>query len=286
MLALTEITPTDSQYPSLLKQGSLPPKSIWVAGNPEVCAQHCVSVIGSRNISPYGRQVVRKLIPSLVRAGLTIVSGLAYGVDGEAHRVALEHGGHCCAVLGSGLHHIYPESHQKLAEEIVATGGCLFSEYAPTVGPQTYHFPARNRIIAALSPITVVIEAGAKSGTLITARFALDAGREVAVVPGNIFQDGSTGVHQLLKQGAQAITSADDILEMYRLAAPPEIAESLHPALTGSPATLYTLISRGSCTLDDLERMTNLAVNDLYSILTVLEMDGYIYSSGSIWQKT
>jgi DNA processing protein len=286
MLTIHQLTRGTESYPTLLEQGSGPPKALWYAGDVSVCSAPCISVIGSRQISPYGRQVIRTLIPPLVRMGLTIVSGLAYGVDGEAHRVALEMKGKCCAVLGSGLHQIYPEVHQELAENIVGSGGCIFSEYEPLAKPEKYTFPERNRIIAALSPVTLVIEAGERSGTLITARHALDAGREVMVVPGDIFNNGSFGVHQLLKQGAHAITSPEDILEYYRLATPPEMIESLKPALTGSPATLYTLISRGYNTLDRLQSESGLVISELYSILTVLEMDGYIHTSGSTWQKT
>jgi DNA processing protein len=283
---MSTISLQDSRYPFLLRESKGPPEKLYYDGQISITSAECISVIGSRAISTYGETVLNILIPSLVKAGLCIVSGLAYGVDSFAHTLALKYDGLCCAVLGSGLKSVYPRSNIPLLRTILAKGGCVLSEYEDDVGPQAYHFPQRNRIVAALSKVLLIIEAGEKSGTLITARFALEAGRDVCVVPADITRKESVGVHYLLKQGARPVTCAEDILELY--GGLPHLVSPgiLRPALTGSMATLYDLISQGQSTIDQLHVSSALTLSEIHSILSVLELDDYIYCKGSTWLKT
>ena len=277
---------TDSSYPVLLHHAKGAPAALFYEGDLEACSAPCISVIGSRSMSGYGQQVVQLLVPGLVKAGLTIVSGLAYGIDSYAHRVALRQKGLCVAVLGSSLDRIYPRVNEQLAKDIVSNGGCIFSEYPPGTDPERGHFPERNRIVAGLSPVTLIIEAGEKSGTLITARQALDAGREVCVVPADITREQSKGTHQLLKQGARPVTSVEDVILLYGKSELVTSYEPLRPALTGSLATLYDLISCGVETLDALIAKTGWSLTHIQSLLTVLELDGYIFLKNNQWLKT
>ena len=284
-LSISQLRVGDPGYPDLLKESKKPPELLYYSGAmPAACAT-CISVIGSRGITAYGHEVISLLIPPLVQAGLSIVSGLAYGVDSQAQKVALHYGGTCVAVLGSGLHAIYPASHGGLAAAIVQAGGCVISEYPADMKALAYHFPCRNRIVAALSPVTLIIEAGEKSGTLITARYALEAGREVCVVPADITRVKSYGAHQLLKEGARPVTGAQDIMALYAGQLELRFPTVLRPALTGSLACLYDLISQGATTADDLLLALGWRIEELQSVLSVLELDGYIAFKGTTWQR-
>lgn len=272
-------------FPELLLESKGFPQSFFYQGDLGVAGRPCISIVGSRASTAYGERVARILVPELVRAGLCIVSGLAYGIDSYVHELALLNGGSCIAVLGSGLQRIYPRRNAGLLDRILESGGCAISEYAPDVGPQAYHFPARNRIVASLSPVTLIIEAGEKSGTLITAQFAIDGGRQVCVVPGDITRPGTKGILKLMKDGAHPIASAADILQLYGVGLEPSIVQSFQPALTGSLATLYDFISCGVETVEDLMVRSGLAISELQSVLSVLELDGYIYNKQNRWQK-
>jgi DNA processing protein len=271
-------------YPALLRNSPSPPASLYCAGTVESLEHPAVSVIGSRKMTAYGERVIRMLIPDLVRAGLGIDSGLAYGVDSYAQQVAVGMGGSVVAVLGSSFDKFYPRRNEHLAEKIVETGGCVVTEYPPGTPALPAYFPQRNRIVAALSKMTLIIEAGEKSGTLITARQALDAGREVGVVPADITRVESRGVHALLKDGAKPITCSADILAVFGTSAV-QVQLNLKPALTGSLATLYDLISRGVGNFDQLVSQSALSIAGVQSILSVLELDGYITRRGNEWQK-
>jgi len=237
-------------------------------------------------MSTYAELVLEYLVPSLVRAGITLVSGLAYGVDAYAQKLALEAGGKVVAGLGSGLHRLYPASNTNLALEIVAKSGLVCTEFAPDVGPQKAFFPQRNRIVAGLSKVTLIIEAAEQSGTSITARFALEAGREVAVVPGDIFAKQSAGVHELLKQGAHPITTPRDILDLYGI---PDDSSAVLPkkraGLTDDQTTLYDLMSSGGASFEDLHQQTHFSLSYLQSILSLLELEGIIYFKANQWHR-
>ena len=205
----------DTGYPTLLGQIPDPPPSLWLRGEADVelLASPAVAIVGARACSGYGRSVARMLATEAAAAGVVVVSGLARGVDGEAHRGALAAGGPTVAVLGCGIDRDYPAAHAELARSIVATGGLIVSEYEPGMEPAPWRFPARNRIIAGLARATVVVEARERSGALITADFALEDGREVLVVPGEITSALSAGANGLLRQGATPVTCAADVLE-------------------------------------------------------------------------
>jgi DNA processing protein len=210
-----EITPlpwNDSDYPVALTTIVDPPPVLWLRGQIGALAMPSVAIVGSRAASPYGLSVAEQLAGDLAQCGIAIVSGLARGVDSAAHRGALAAGGTTIAVLGSGVDVIYPSEHVPLAGEI-EKDGAVISELAPGTPPLPMFFPRRNRIISGLSRAVVVIEAGDKSGSLITARCALDQGRDVLAVPGNVLSGRNRGAHGLLRDGAKIVESADDILE-------------------------------------------------------------------------
>src|SRR6266511_1936742 len=206
-----------SQFPTLLRAIYDPPPKLFVRGSAaeDVLTGPVVAIVGARACSPYGAQVARRLGSDLAAAGLVVVSGLARGIDGEAHRGALEAGGTTLAVLGCGIDRDYPAAHAELARRIRATGLAV-SEYALGVEPAPWRFPARNRIIAGLAAATVVVEARERSGALITADLALEEGREVLAVPGEITAALSRGTNDLLRLGATPLVTAEDVLEIGR----------------------------------------------------------------------
>jgi DNA processing protein len=202
----------DTRYPAALAAIHDPPPMLWIRGRADSLHGPMVAVVGSRAASPYALQVARKLGADLARRRMTVVSGMARGVDSAAHEGALDGGGRTVAVFGCGVDVIYPREHAGLAARI-REGGALVSEFPPATPPLPPYFPQRNRIISGLALAVVVVEAAEKSGSLITARFALDQGREVLAVPGNILSGRNSGAHALLRDGAKIVEGADDILE-------------------------------------------------------------------------
>jgi DNA processing protein len=204
-----------SNYPESLKNIDQPPFILYWRGETSLPTIR-IAMIGTRKFSSYGEKVCRYIAKDLAKSGITIVSGLALGIDGIAHDEALNQGGHAVAVLGGGVDDasIYPASNLTLAHRILNGGGAILSEYPPGTQPRSEYFPARNRIVSGLSRGVVVVEAAQKSGTMITAGMALDQGRELFAVPGQIFDKNTQGTHQLLKAGAHLVTSADDVLEI------------------------------------------------------------------------
>jgi DNA processing protein len=253
------------QLPSLLGAIHDPPKRLYLrgAGEPELLARPAVAVVGARACSPYGAQVARMLGRELAAAGIVVVSGLARGVDGEAHRGALETSGYTVAVLGCGIDRNYPAAHARLARAITERS-LIVSEYAPGVEPAPFRFPARNRIIAGLCAATIVVEARERSGALITADFALEDGREVFAVPGEISSSLSAGTNALLRLGATPLTSVGDVLESLGIEASPrpKPVES-HPLLNLLPATA-----------DELVRATGRTPAEIAVELAELELSG------------
>ena len=202
----------DPEYPAMLKEIIDPPLALFYRGNLELVRQPLVAVVGSRRASPYGINAAREIARQLDSAGVTVVSGLARGVDAAAHEAALSASSRTIAILGTGIDVIYPRSHKKLTESIAATG-LLFSEFPPGTPPMAQNFPIRNRIISGLSLGVVIVEATSRSGSLITARMAAEQGREVFAVPGSIFARGTEGTHRLIQYGAKLVHDVDDILE-------------------------------------------------------------------------
>jgi DNA processing protein len=211
------ISLSSAAYPISLAAVHDPPPDLWIRGQLDALSGALVAIVGSRAASPYGLEVARRLGADLARRNITVVSGMARGVDSAAHAGALEGGGRTVAVFGSGIDIIYPSEHRALAERICHRGA-LVSEFPPGTPPRRQHFPQRNRIISGLSLGVVVVEAAEGSGSLITAEFALDQGRAVLAVPGNVLGGRNCGAHALLRDGAKLVECADDILEELPLA--------------------------------------------------------------------
>jgi DNA processing protein len=251
------------ELPPRLRAIHDPPRRLYLRGNgeAELLQRPAVAVVGARACSPYGALVARMLGRELASAGIVVVSGMARGVDGGAHRGALETDGHTVAVLGCGIDRDYPAAHASLARAI-AERSLLVSEYEAGVPPSPYRFPARNRIVAGLCIATVVVEARERSGALITADFALEEGREVFAVPGEITSTLSAGTNALLRLGATPLTSADDVLEALGIE-PPRREAAHHPLLALLPATA-----------DELARATGLSAGELAAALAELEVNG------------
>lgn len=262
-------------YPARLAQIADPPVAIWTRG-PVPLDGSTVAIVGSRRPTPSGLRVAAELARDLATAGYTIVSGMAAGIDGAAHQAALRAGGATIAVLGCGIDVVYPREHDGLSRDVAARG-CLVSEFAPGTGPRPYHFPMRNRVIAGLARAVVVVEAGVKSGSLITASQALQQGRDVMAVPGPVSTDRYRGCHALLRDGARLVESYRDVIEEL------EGVSARTPARPDSGTTpllvsdLERVMARGcSCQLEDLVARTGRAVPDLLAELGQLEIEGRV----------
>ena len=264
---------SERSFPSLLRAIHDPPPGLFLRGIPsaELLERPAIAIVGARACSAYGRQVARRLGRELAAAGLVVVSGLARGIDGEAHRGALEAGGLTIAVLGCGIDRDYPAAHRPLAREI-AGSGLIVSEYAPGIEPAPWRFPARNRIVAGLCAATVVVEARERSGALITADLALEEGREVFAVPGEITSALSAGSNALLRLGATPCTGCEDVLESYGLSLP----EAPPPELGTSAAALLEHVREAAMSADELARATGLDAGELAGVLTELELAGVV----------
>ena len=262
------------EFPPLLRAIHDPPAGLFLrgAGEPELLARPAVGVVGARASSGYGASVARSLAREFAAAGLVVVSGLARGIDAEAHRGALEAEGTTVAVLGCGIDRDYPAAHAELARR-VADAGLIVSEYAPGVEPAPWRFPARNRIVAGLCAATVVVEARERSGALITADLALEEGREVFAVPGEITSSLSAGTNALLKLGAAPLTGAADVLASYGIEPEPEEGER-SPLLDLLPASA-----------DELVRETGLGVDEIARALVELEIEGRVLMRDGVYRR-
>jgi DNA processing protein len=240
-----------------------------------------VAVVGARSCSAYGAQVARSLARDLVAAGIVVVSGLARGVDGEAHRGALDGGGRTVAVLGCGIDRDYPRSHAELARRIVASGAVV-SEYEPGIDPAPWRFPARNRIIAGLALATVVVEARERSGALITADFALELGRDVFAVPGEITSALSAGTNDLLRQGAAPLTSVRDVFDALGIDPVPKAPAA---AVSDAAAALLALLGDGARGVDELTRAARLSSSEVAAALVELELAGLATQANGVYRS-
>ena len=268
------ITLGDPAYPALLLQTADPPLMLYTQGDASRLAQPSVAVVGSRHATPQGEANARAFSESLSRQGWVVVSGLALGIDGAAHEGALEGAAGTGAVVGTGLDRLYPPKHKALARRI-AQQGCIVSEYPPGTPALPVHFPQRNRIIAGLSRGTLVVEAAVQSGSLITARMASEAGREVFAIPGSIHSPQAKGCHALLKQGAKLVESAEDILEELQASGPRPAA--VEPSqLTLEPDPLLQAMGHDPVDLDTLLDRTGLTVGALSAQLLTLELEGRV----------
>jgi DNA processing protein len=269
-------------YPALLAELHDPPNRLYLrGGSAELLARPSVAIVGARSCSRYGAQVARELAQSLAAAGLVVVSGMARGVDAEAHRGALAVGGFTVAVLGCGIDRDYPRAHAELGRRI-AESGLVISEYPPGVEPAPWRFPARNRIIAGLARATVVVEARERSGALITADFALELGREVFAAPGEITSALSAGTNDLLRQGATPLLSPEDVLAALGLESAPQAVPA---GLSSDARGLLERLSDGARTLDELVRATELDPAAVAVLLTELELAGLIAAADGVYRR-
>jgi DNA processing protein len=261
------------EFPALLAETPEPPQTLYIRGVLPSADYKLLTVVGSRRMSPYGRDVTEFLIRGLAGYPVSIVSGLALGIDAAAHRAALDAGLHTIALPGSGVNPevVYPASNRKLADEIVEKGGAVMSEYAPNEKTRLHYFPERNRIMAGMSHATLIIEAGMKSGTLITARLASDYGRELLIVPHSIFDEGGEGGHLFMRIGAAPVRHASDILQALGLEEQAKTAFDLTPE---EERVIEALAS--PCARDDLIRTLALPVSDANVLLLGMELKGLI----------
>jgi DNA processing protein len=276
------ITQTDAHYPSLLTQIPDPPPYLYVYGTLPADGL-TIAVVGSRHATDYGVGTTKRLCMDLAKQGVTIVSGMAMGVDTAAHIGTIAVGGRTVSVLGTGLDRIYPRENERLFHQI-AENGAVVSEFALGRGPDAHHFPARNRIISGLSHGTVVVEATARSGSLITARLAAEQGREVFAVPGNIHSFKSVGTHALIKEGAKLVAHAWDVLDEFQYLhhhrqEDPQAPASVRPPLTEAEAMVIDTLEAEPVHIDDLARKLAFPSGRLSGLLLQLELKGLVTQS-------
>ena len=278
----------DEAYPKSLKQLPDFPVFLYARGDLAVLSEPLIAVVGAREMTDYGRQVVGHIVPPFVHAGVVTVSGLAFGVDAEVAKETIIAGGRTVAVLGHGFGMIYPKAHERLADEIVEGGGLILSEFPLDTKPDKFTFPARNRIIAGLSLGTVVAQAAVDSGSLITADLALDYGRDVFAVCGSVFDPGFAGCHQLISRGvAKLVTCAEDVLCEVGIAAS-GVAES-RPFIAESPEeeVIYKTLTTLPSSLDDIVAKAKLDAAEVNATLTMLELKGAVKNVGNgQWVKS
>lgn len=288
----------DSDYPALLRDVPSPPLALFVAGNPDLLWHPAVAIVGSRAATAGGHDTTRTFSRAFVAAGLSVISGLALGIDASAHEATLQAGGHTVAVLGSAIDQPYPRAHAGLLSRIAATGAVV-SEYLPGTTARREHFPSRNRIVAGLALGTLVVEAAHRSGALITARLAAEAGREVLAIPGSIHNPMTRGCHRLIRDGAGLAEHPDDVLALLapvaqrlagalraRLGVPIQ-GSSTVPDSPGQPAThqppdhdtLWHALGHDPTGMDQLVERTGLTVARLSSILLLMELEGRVVAT-------
>ncbi len=282
------VTIADDGYPALLREIPAPPPLLTYRGTPPTGT--CVAIVGTRRCTKYGLDVAKQLARDLSGSGITVVSGLAYGIDAAAHTGAVEASGKTVAVVGTGLAWdvMYPAEHRKLAEQVLELGGCIVSEHPLRMPALPGHFPRRNRIVSGLCAATVVVEAGEKSGALLTAHLGLEQNREVLAVPGPITSPSSAGTNRLLRRGAAPCTAVADVLEAIGLTAvipypntAPKPARQL-PAMSDLGRRLYDAVPREGCTVDHLAEQLGLPAAVLAVAVTELELAELIEHKGNL----
>jgi len=281
-LGVEILTWDDDLYPSRLKEIDQPPPVLYLRGALTSEDFWAVAVVGTRRASSYGRQVSEELASFLAANGVTIVSGLARGVDAIAHQSALKSGGRTIAVLGSGVDRIYPSEHTQLASKIMANGA-LISDYPLGTPPDAANFPPRNRIISGLSMATIVVEAGETSGALITAQFAIDQGREVFAVPGNILAPLSKGTNKLIVQGAHPMLSGRDLLEVLNLTQVTEqrLVRKILP-VDEVESKLMQVLTHEPLHMDEIRSQTGLPIERVSATLVMMEFKGLVRQVGGL----
>lgn len=271
------ITPGSAEYPAILKEIKDYPKELFYIGDISLLNKRCTAIVGSRNTNQYGRWAAVTIAEKLAGHDVTVVSGMARGIDTCAHKGALRAGGSTVAVLGCGVDVCYPKENHQLKKQI-EENGLVISEYPPGTEPMPYRFPQRNRIISGLSEVTVVVQAGNGSGSLITAELAAEQGREVCAVPGNIDSQYSLGSNKLIKDGALPVVSTGDILEIMGIGAMEE--KTAVKLLSDMEMKIFSMIKEyGEMTVDDICFKLKKSPAYVGSIITVMELKGVIYTA-------
>lgn len=279
----------DDNYPALLRKVDDAPILLYLKGQLFPEDNRALAVVGTRNATHYGHEVTKNMTTALSQAGVTIVSGLARGLDTTAHRAALETGGRTIAVLGSGLDIIYPEENMPLAQKIVESyQGVLISEYPPGTPPDPRHFPARNRIISGLSLGVLIAEAPAGSGALLTADSAMEQGREVFAIPGNITSRNSQGTNRLIQQGAKMVLEPSDVLDelriSYTLMETGQATELIMPS-NATEIALLRIIANEPVHIDEIAIQASRSIQDISAILTLMELKGLVQQIGAMFYQ-
>lgn len=278
----TVLTWDDEQYPANLRETDAPPPVLYVRGQILPDDVLGIAIVGTRRASAYGREVAHMAATEFAHNNVTVISGLALGVDTVAHRATVEAGGRTIAVLGSGVDQVYPAQNRELADAIMANGA-LVSEYPIGTRPEANNFPPRNRIISGLSRGVIIVEASQRSGALITAQFAAEQGREVFAVPGSILHPGSAGCNELIRQGATPFLSVNDVLDQLNFAtfSTQTLVRQSTPA-DPLEAQLMTILEQEACHIDELVRRTALPSSQISSLLTLLELKGMVRQMGGM----
>lgn len=272
---------SDKKYPPLLKNITNPPKKIYVKGNLDsFIFENCVAIVGSRRMTPYGKKVVNHLLSAFSKQ-ITVVSGFMFGIDAEAHSVALNYGLRTIAVMPCGINVIHPSYQYDLYNRILNSKGLILSELDGDTSPRIWTYPKRNRIVAGLCKATVIIEAGENSGSLITAHFANSFGRKVFAVPSNIFSESSKGISQILKLFANTLSSGCEINEFMGL--PSMLEESSTQKNVLNNSEIVELLKNEPQSIDELSENLRMPITKLSTSLTILVMEGLIYESGGIY---
>ncbi|MCC6801525.1 MAG: DNA-protecting protein DprA [Anaerolineae bacterium] len=276
------LTPEDADYPALVKHLPDPPLALYCRGSLTPQDAQALAIVGTRKSTPYGRDAAAFFARELAHQGVTIISGLAHGIDAAAHRAALEVGGRTIAVLGCGIDRVYPPDHAELARQIVGQGA-LISEFPVGAKPEARHFPRRNRIISGMSLGVLVAEAPEKSGALITAMMAAEQGREVFAVPGSIFNAAHNGTNRLIQDGAKLVITVKDVLDelniVQRNVEAQVITRQIAPSGTKEAAIMRHLNAE-PLPMDELVRLSGLPAAEVLSTLTLLELQGYVEDDG------
>ncbi len=281
-LDVTALTWADDAFPPLLRQIPSPPVLLYVRGAIEARDELAVAVVGTRNATAYGRSVTRRLAADLAASGVTVVSGLARGIDAAAHRAALDAGGRTLAVFGCGLDVIYPPEHRRLAEEVAAQGA-LISEYPLGRQPAAEQFPVRNRLISGLSLGVVITESRERSGALITAEFAGVQGRDVFAVPGSILNQSSAGPHRLIQDGAKLVMRVEDILQDLNIhLTGRQAALTAAAPLSVEEQQIFDLLEGDPLHVDEISVQTQIPVQQVSSVLTLMEVRGIVHAVGAL----
>ena len=284
------ITLQSKRYPKLLKEiGKDAPKRLYYKGiwpldtvrNKDDIFENCLAVVGSRQMTTYGRQVVEKIVGEIAAAGVTIVSGFMYGVDAAVHQAVLKVGGRTIAVMPCGIDLIHPAYQQDLYVEILNNNGLILSEYEGNIPPALWTYPRRNRIVAGLSRAALIIEAGEKSGSLITASFAKKFKRKVFVVPGPITSENSKGIMQLIKEGAEAVSSAQDILKYYKIKGVAKIDRGRTSIIGGAEQEIINQLQKEALDIDAISRNLGMPAAKMGTILSMMQLKGQIKQEGN-----